>query len=117
MKDTGDSRGPGQMKGRPGGPYYKAWAEYLVKFLVAYEKSSIDLWGMTVQNEPTIGYIPQYPSMALVMNAEIERDFIKYDLGPALARSNFTKEGGFKLMIFDDDRAYTYGTNKMRVAE
>src|SRR2546430_2297331 len=52
MKRSGDSRGPGLMKGKPNGPYYKAWAEYLVKFLVNYQREGVKLWGMTVQNEP-----------------------------------------------------------------
>ncbi|MCB0486427.1 MAG: glycosyl hydrolase, partial [Flavobacteriaceae bacterium] len=32
--------------------YYQSWANYFVKFIEAYEKEGIPIWGLTVQNEP-----------------------------------------------------------------
>ena len=31
---------------------YESWANYYVKFIQAYEKEGIPVWGLTVQNEP-----------------------------------------------------------------
>ncbi|EEC06718.1 glucosylceramidase, putative [Ixodes scapularis] len=31
MKTSGRLHGAGQLKGRPGGPYYEAWAKYIVR--------------------------------------------------------------------------------------
>ena len=32
--------------------YYDNWANYYVKFIKAYEKEGIPVWGVTIQNEP-----------------------------------------------------------------
>ena len=32
--------------------YYPAWANYFTKFIKAYEKEGIPIWGLTIQNEP-----------------------------------------------------------------
>jgi glucosylceramidase len=31
MKTNNDISGKGRLKGEPGGPYYKAWANYFIK--------------------------------------------------------------------------------------
>ena len=35
-----------------GDKYHKTWAEYFVKYLDAYKRYGIDIWGLTCQNEP-----------------------------------------------------------------
>ena len=55
MKTNDDMRGPGLLKGPIDGPYYAAYATYLVKFFQAYADNGIYFWGMTTQNEPTTG--------------------------------------------------------------
>lgn len=50
--------GFGQLKGKPGDSYHKAWAMYFAKFIKAYEDKGIKIWGITVQNEPSDGFIP-----------------------------------------------------------
>jgi glucosylceramidase len=44
--------------GVAGDKHHKTWAEYFVKFLDAYKENGIKLWGMTVENEPSAGYVP-----------------------------------------------------------
>uniref|UniRef100_K3WLY0 Glycosyl hydrolase family 30 TIM-barrel domain-containing protein n=1 Tax=Globisporangium ultimum (strain ATCC 200006 / CBS 805.95 / DAOM BR144) TaxID=431595 RepID=K3WLY0_GLOUD len=40
------------VKGAAGGPYWKALALYYSKFIDAYKAEGVNIWGMTVQNEP-----------------------------------------------------------------
>ena len=61
---------------------YDSWARYYVKFIQAYEKEGIPIWGLTVQNEPLA--IQTWESC--VYTGEEERDFVKNYLGPALTR-------------------------------
>nr|CAH7746788.1 unnamed protein product [Callosobruchus chinensis] len=55
MKEISLPAGPfGYLKKK----YYQAWADYHVKFLDAYAKENITLWGMTTGNEPFTGLLP-----------------------------------------------------------
>lgn len=60
MKTNGDMKGGGLLDGAIDGPYYEAWATYLVKFFAEYYAQGISFWGLTGQNEPTSGRIPNY---------------------------------------------------------
>lgn len=77
--------------------YKDVWAEYYVKFIESYKKENIDIWGITVQNEPEAVQIWD----SCIYTAEEERDFIKNNLGPALAKGNL---GEIKLLIWDHNR-------------
>lgn len=101
MKTNNNMTGNGTLKGQPGGPYYKSWAQYFVKFLDAYAAEGLKLWGLTAQNEPTDGNIVKFPFQAMGWFPEQQRDFIKLDLGPALHSSG---HGDVKLMVLDDQR-------------
>lgn len=103
MKTNNNMTGKGTIKGAPGGQYFKAWANYFVKFLQAYKSHGIDIWGLTAQNEPSDGTITNFPFQCLGWNPELQRDFIAKDLGPALESSGF---GEVKLMILDDQRYF-----------
>jgi len=48
MKDNNDMLHGGHLKLE----YYASWARYCCKFIQAYEKEGIPIWGLTVQNEP-----------------------------------------------------------------
>src|SRR5678815_5497684 len=48
MKDNNDMLHGGKLKPE----FYDSWANYYVKFIQAYEKEGIPVWGLTVQNEP-----------------------------------------------------------------
>ena len=60
MKTNGKMQGAGQLKGEAGDKYHKAWALYFVKFIKAYEKNGVEMWGLTVENEPNEGFIKGY---------------------------------------------------------
>jgi glucosylceramidase len=78
-----------------GDKHYQTWANYFVKFLDAYKQHGIELWGLTMQNEPM-----SFSSMNF-LNASVERDFVKKHLGPALAKAGYGKDK-LNLMVYDD---------------
>ncbi len=57
-------------------PYY---AEYLARFVESYRREGIEIYALTVQNEPEFGPEP-YPSC--LWTAKQQRDFIRDHLGP-----------------------------------
>jgi glucosylceramidase len=81
--------------------YYDSWADYYVKFIQAYEKEGIPIWGLTVQNEPMA--IQTWESC--VYSAQQERDFLKDHLGPAMERAGLQ---GKKILIWDHNRGMMY---------
>uniref|UniRef100_A0A5S6R1H7 Glucosylceramidase n=1 Tax=Trichuris muris TaxID=70415 RepID=A0A5S6R1H7_TRIMR len=98
MKNSGKMYGNGTLIGMPGSKHYKTWALYFVKFIEEYAKNNIAIWAVTMQNEPTTGFVYQYPFQTMGFTPSMQRDFLKLDLGPALERSNV------KIMILDDNR-------------
>ncbi len=58
---------------------YPYFAEYLARFIEAYRREGIEVYALTVQNEPEFGPEP-YPSC--LWTAEQQRDFIRDHLGP-----------------------------------
>ncbi|KAL5005208.1 hypothetical protein ScPMuIL_018664 [Solemya velum] len=101
MKTNGNMSGNGTLIGKPGGQYYKTWANYFVRFLQEYEKNGIHLWGLTAQNEPTDGNIVNFSFQCMGWTPSQQRDFIALDLGPALEKAGY---GHVHLMILDDLR-------------
>lgn len=101
MKDSGITFGAGLLKEK----YYQTWAEYFVKFLKSYEDNNVSIWGLTVENEPSAGFIPFYPFQSMGFTPFSESRFLKNNLIPTLRVNNFgpTK---VKLMIMDDQRFY-----------
>ena len=73
----------------------------LLRFLEEYLSHGIEIWGITAQNEPTMGLLANYSFQTLGFTAELQRDFIVNDLGPVLAKSQFSH---VKLIILDDQR-------------
>ncbi|XP_037503564.2 lysosomal acid glucosylceramidase-like, partial [Rhipicephalus sanguineus] len=105
MKTSNTVVGRGTLKGEPGGPYYKAWAKYYVRFVQEYERHGIPIWGLTAENEPTMGFLPGFPGQALGFTPKTQRDFVKLDLGPALDEAGYGADK-LQLMIFDDNRIF-----------
>ncbi|XP_077483352.1 lysosomal acid glucosylceramidase-like [Amblyomma americanum] len=105
MKTNNDMSGRGTLRGKPNGTYYKTWAQYLARFLGSYKDYNISFWGMTAQNEPTSGYVPFYPFQTMGFTAASQRDFIKFDLGPALESAGYGPDK-MKLLILDDQRVF-----------
>jgi len=81
--------------------YLGAWALYYSRFIEEYEKEGIQIWGLTVQNEPMS--VQTWESC--IFTGEDERLFIKNYLGPALAGKRMSD---VKLMIWDHNRGIMY---------
>nr|WP_314897539.1 glycoside hydrolase family 30 protein [uncultured Flavobacterium sp.] len=77
--------------------YYQPWANYYTKFIKAYEKEGIPIWGLTVQNEPMA--VQTWESC--VYTAEAERDFLKDFLGPIMKKEGL---GDKKIVVWDHNR-------------
>ncbi|CAG2182462.1 unnamed protein product, partial [Oppiella nova] len=101
MKNNTRLNRGGFLIDKPGGKYYKAFAHYLVKFLDAYKANGVPIWGLTMENEP-LHSDPNYSFNSLGFTAELQRDFIKQDLGPILEEAGYGVNTT-KLMIFDDN--------------
>ncbi|HEV7332275.1 MAG TPA: glycoside hydrolase family 30 protein [Flavisolibacter sp.] len=81
--------------------YRQSWADYYVKFIKAYEKAGIPVWGLSVQNEPMA--VQKWESC--VFTAQEERDFIRDNLGPTLHKAGL---GAKKLIAWDHNRDLMY---------
>jgi len=81
--------------------YNQSWANYYVKFIQAYEKEGMPIWGLTVQNEP----MATQRWESCLYTAEEERDFIKNFLGPTLQKNNMASK---KLIGWDHNRDLIY---------
>jgi glucosylceramidase len=77
--------------------YFNAWAKYYAKFIKAYQKEGIPVWGLTVQNEPMATQTWE----SCIYSAEEERDFLRYYLGPTLEREGL---GSKKIIVWDHNR-------------
>ena len=97
MKSNNDMLQGGSLKPE----FYDAWANYYVKFIQAYEKTGIPVWGLSVQNEP----MAKQTWESCIYTAEEERDFIKKSLGPALGKSGLSDK---KLIAWDHNRDLIY---------
>lgn len=73
-----------------------SWALYFSKFISAYKDAGIDMWGLTVQNEP-LATTCEWPGM--MYTAEMQASFVKNHLGPTIRRDH----PEVKIMIHDDD--------------
>ena len=76
MKDNNDWKG-----GRLLPEYYDTWALYFSKYLTAYNEEGIDIWGITIENEP-LGNDSNWDSMHYT--PEEMNEFLVNHLGPQL---------------------------------
>lgn len=94
MKTTGEMNRGGKLK-----PEYQGlWAKYIARYIEEYKKEGIDIWAVTVQNEPNA----TQPWDSCLYTGEEERDFIKHHLGEQLAPL------GVKIMVWDHNRERVY---------
>lgn len=77
--------------------YRESWAKYYTKFIDEYEKEGIDIWGISVQNEPEA--IQRWDSC--IYTAEEERDFVRDYLGPTMHQEGYED---VKILIWDHNR-------------
>lgn len=93
MKDNNDWKG-----GKLLPEYYDTWALFFSKYLTAYEKEGIDIWGITVENEP-LGNDSNWDSMHFT--PEEMNDFVKGHLGPQLEKDGFSE---IHILGYDQNR-------------
>lgn len=77
--------------------FFQPWANYYSKFVKAYEKEGMPIWGISVQNEPMA--VQTWESC--VFTAEAERDFLKNYLGPTMKKEGL---GSKKIIVWDHNR-------------
>ena len=92
MKDNNDWKGGKLMPA-----YYDVWALYFSKYLNAYKEQGIDIWGITVENEP-LGNDSNWESMHYT--PEEQNEFVKNHLGPKLEEDGHD----IKLLGYDQNR-------------
>lgn len=95
----------GYLKGDIYGPYYKALADLIVKWLEAYRRNGIEFWATTGLNEPITGVKPFIFHNSLGITKQDYVTFIKIYLGPMLRQRGF---GNVKLIAMDDNKGYAH---------
>ncbi|MDP1844776.1 MAG: glycoside hydrolase family 30 protein [Sediminibacterium sp.] len=93
MKDNNNMLQGGKLSAN----YYQSWASYYTKFIKAYEKEGMPIWGISVQNEP----MAKQKWESCIYTAEEERDFIKNYLGPTMQKAGY---GNKKIIAWDHNR-------------
>ena len=78
--------------------YVGTYADYLIRYLDAYEAEGVAIWGLTPVNEP-YGNSGQWESMHFT--PETQSDFIKTFLGPRLRSSDHSD---VKVLTYDQNR-------------
>lgn len=97
MKTNNDVLHGGKLKPE----FDQSWANFYVKFINAYEKAGVPVWGLSVQNEP----MATQSWESCLYTAEEQRDFVKNFLGPTLAKGGMA---GKKLIVWDHNRDLLY---------
>ncbi|XP_053632510.1 lysosomal acid glucosylceramidase [Cherax quadricarinatus] len=96
MKSNGAVNGSGVLIRE----FFQPYANYIVKFVEAYEAEGVELWGLTPANEPLGGLI-DWDINTCGWSSESIRDWLKDNLGPALDTAGYS---GLKIMIHDFNR-------------
>jgi glucosylceramidase len=97
MKENNDMLHGGKLKPE----FYQPWANYFAKFINAYEREGIPIWGLTIQNEP----MATQKWESCIFSAEEERDFLKNYLGPTIRREGLAAK---KIIVWDHNRDLIY---------
>lgn len=93
MKTNGEMLHGGKLKPA----FSQSWANYYTKFIKAYEKEGIPVWGISIQNEP----MATQRWESCIYTAEEERDFLKNFLGPTMQKAGL---GSKKIIVWDHNR-------------
>ena len=97
MKSNNDMLHGGKLKKE----FYQAWANYYPKFIKAYKKEGINVWGITIQNEP----MATQKWESCIYTAEDEKDFLKNYLGPTMVKEGLAD---VKIIGWDHNRDLLY---------
>jgi glucosylceramidase len=79
--------------------YYDTWALFFSKYLDAYKKEGIEIWGFTVENEPH-GNGNNWESMHF--SPKEMTDFVQFHLGPKLEADGYADK---IILGYDQNRA------------
>lgn len=77
------------------------WAEYVCRFIKAYQAKGVDVKLLSVQNEPKA--VQTWDSC--IFTAEQEREYVRSHLAPALKRNGL---GALTLLIWDHNKERAY---------
>jgi len=80
--------------------YYDTWALFFSKYVDAYKKEGIDIWGFTVENEP-LGNGNNWESMHY--SPDEMTNFVQNYLGPKLEADG---KGDVKILGYDQNREH-----------
>jgi len=97
MKDNNDMLHGGKLKKE----FYPTWADYFVKFIKAYEKEGVNIWGVSIQNEP----MATQRWESCLYTADEEKDFLKNNLGPTFEKNSLSNK---KIIVWDHNRDLMY---------
>ncbi len=93
MKTNNDMNHGGQLLSQ----YREAWAQYYAKYVKAMRDKGLNLWAITVQNEPAA--VQRWDSC--IYSAEEEGAFVSGYLGPTLEKEGLSD---VKIYIWDHNR-------------
>lgn len=93
MKANGEMNHGGKLKPE----YRQTWADYFVRYIQEYKKQGVNIWGVTMQNEPEANS----PWDNCLYSPAEQRDFIRDYLGPTLKRAHLQD---VKIMAWDHNR-------------
>jgi glucosylceramidase len=97
MKDNNNMLRGGKLKPE----FYQSWADYFAKFIKAYEREGVPIWGVSIQNEP----MATQKWESCIFSAEDERDLLKNHLGPTIRREGLAAK---KIIVWDHNRDLIY---------
>jgi glucosylceramidase len=92
MKDNNQYVG-----GRLLSKYYQTWSDFFVKYIEAYQQEGIDIWAVTVENEP-LGNGNNWESM--YFSPQEMTQFVQENLGPTFEKN----EVKAKIFGYDQNR-------------
>ncbi len=81
--------------------YDQTWADYFAKYIKAYKKAGVPIWGVTVQNEAMATQVWE----SCIYTAKEEKNFVRDYLGPTLKKNGLSN---IKIMIWDHNRGIMY---------
>jgi len=97
MKDNNDMLHGGKLKK----VFYPTWANYFIKFIKTYEKEGVNIWGVSIQNEP----MATQRWESCLYTAEEEKYFLKNNLGPSFEKAGLSNK---KIIVWDHNRDLMY---------
>jgi glucosylceramidase len=97
MKTNGETLHGGKLRQ----DYYNTWALYFAKFIKAFEKEGVPVWGISIQNEP----MATQRWESCIYTGEEERDFLKNHLGPTMEKEGLKDK---KIIGWDHNRDLIY---------